>query len=172
MIRTEGGYEREWTELIVLKQLATDFEQTTDAVVFQLPGLTNGMYSLELREIKIGLAAPDIASPDLEWLTIDLKCPRGGLLTPNGDKISIIPEMLGGGTYLFKEFHKNNVGLLELNTKNSTESSRPLTLQFLKVSGLKLAKRYVYLRLGLRQASHKLRVDHQIGLDQDRFQAL
>lgn len=161
-----------WTELILLKRLGVDFDNATDPIVFQLPGLTNEMLSLELREIKVGIAAPDVASLDLEWLTLKLNCPKGGLLTPNGDKIIIVPEMIGAGTILFKEFHKNNVTLLNLNTKLATSSSRPLTLQFLKSSDLPLAKRYVYLRLGLIQADHKKLADPLLGLDSDRFQAL
>lgn len=161
-----------WTELILLKKHGTDFDQTTDPVVFQIPGLTNEMATLELREIKIGIAAPDVASADLEWLTLQIRCPLGGLLTPNGEKIVIVPEMIGAGTILFKEFHKNNVDLLSLNTKLATSSSKPLTLQFLKGSGLALAKRYVYLRLGLRQAGHNMLPDPNLGMDSDRFQAL
>lgn len=162
-----------WTELIVFKQLGPDFVQTTDSVEIQLPGLTNDMHTLELRELKIGIAAPDVASLDLEWLTIQIRCPQNGLLTPNGDKIVVVPEMIGAGTILFKEFHKNNVVLLGLNTKNPTQSSRPLTLQFLKGSGQALAKRYVYLRLGLLQAGHSKQFDpHPPGFDNDRFQAL
>lgn len=160
-----------WTELILLKRQGIDFDQPTDEVVFQLPGLTNDMYCLELREIKIGIAAPDVASVDLEWLTLKLQCPKAGLYTPNGDSIVIVPEMIGAGTILFKEFHKNNVELLRLNTKNATSSSRPLKIQFLKGTGLALSKRYVYLRLGLRQANHSQLIDHQAALDQDRFQA-
>lgn len=168
----QGGPREGWTELILLKKQGTDFVQTTDAVVFQLPGLTNEMATLELREIKIGIAAPDVASVDLEWLTLQVKCPQGGLLTPNGDKIIIVPEMIGAGTILFKEFHKNNVELLSLNTKLATSSSRPLTLQFLKATNLPLAKRYVYLRLGLRQADHSILADPDLGMISDRFQAL
>jgi len=162
-----------WTELIILKKLGTDFDQTTDSLQIQLPGLTNDMHTLELRELKIGIAAPDVGSLDLEWLTIQVKCPQNGLLTPNGEKIVVVPEMIGAGTILFKEFHKNNVVLLGLNTKNATQSSRPLTLQFLKASDQALAKRYVYLRLGLLQAGHmKLSDLHPGGFDNDRFQAL
>lgn len=161
-----------WTELILLKRQGIDFDLTTDAVAFQIPGLTNQMVTLELREIKIGIAAPDVASTDLEWVTIQIKGPGGGLLTPNGDKIIIVPEMIGAGTILFKEFHKNNVDLLNLNTKLATQSSKPLTLQFLKGSGSALAKRYVYLRLGLRQADRSMLPDPGLGMDSDRFQAL
>lgn len=158
-----------WIELIFIKKLTQDFDQTTDPVVIQLPGLTNDMKCLELREIKIGVAAPDVASADLEWLTIQVKCPQNGLLTPNGEKITIVPELIAAGTILFKEFHKNNVVMLNLNTKNATQSSRPLTLQFLKGTDQALAKRYVYLRLGLLQANHMSLSDRP--LDQDRFQA-
>lgn len=161
-----------WTELISHQIQGIDFDQTTDEVIIQLPGLTNDMYCLELRELKIGIAAPDVGSPDLEWVTIKISCPKAGLFTPNGDKIVIVPELLGGGTFLFKEFHKNNVDLLKLNTKNATSSSRPLKLQFLKATNnLPLAKRYVYLRFGLRQANHSTLIDYQGALNQDRFQA-
>lgn len=162
-----------WTELIVLLKQGIDFDQTTDAVQIQLPGLTNDMHTLELRELKIGISAPDVGSLDLEWLTIKIRCPSNGLLTPNGDEIVVVPEMIGAGTVLFKEFHKNNIVLLGLNTKNPTQSSRPLILQFLKGSDLALAKRYVYLRFGLLQAGHSTRFDpNPPGFDNDRFQAL
>jgi len=162
-----------WQELILLKKHVVDFENTTDPVVFELPGLTNDMKVLELREIKIGVAAPDVASPDLEWLGIEIMSPKGGLLTPNGNVITIVPEFISAGTILFKEFHKNNVVLLELNTKNATQYSCSLKLQFLKGSNQALAKRYVYLRLGLRQANHMSLYAPRSGYpDDDRFQAL
>jgi hypothetical protein len=141
--------DENYDELIITQTLGNEFANATDKLEIYLPGLTNGMKKLELLEMKIWLEAPDIGSTDVQWTTFDIRCPLGGVTTPNGSQIKVIPALIETGTALFKEFHKNNVVLLKLNAKNTTETSRVLTLQFLKTNNLPLAKNRVYLRFGL-----------------------
>lgn len=162
----------DYDEIIITQTLGQDFVTNTDRLTISLPGLTNGMKKLELLEIKIWLDAGDVSTTDAQWTTIDIRCPRGGLLTPNGNQIKVIPALIETGTALFKEFHKNNVVLLKLNTKNTTESSKQLSLQFLKTTNQPLQKTRVYLRLGL-TGTRTQPPDYLLQLpDPDRFQAL
>lgn len=161
----------DYDEIIVTQTLGVDFVNPTDKLAFYLPGLTNGMKKLELLEMKIWLEAPDIGSPDVQWTTLDIKSPLGGVTTPNGAQIKVIPELIEAGTALFKEFHKNNVVLLKLNCKNTTETSKLLTIGFQKTTNLPLAKNRVYLRLGLLGSRTEPPDYLRQPLDWDRFQA-
>lgn len=163
--------DRDYEEIIVTQTLGVEFTNATDTLSFYLPGLTNGMKKLELLEMKIWLEAPDIGSTDVQWTTLDIKSPLGGVTTPNGGKIKVIPALVEAGTALFKEFHKNNVVLLKLNCKNTTESSKLLTIGFLKTTNLPLAKNRVYLRLGLWGTRTEPPEYLLQPLDWDRFQA-
>lgn len=156
-----------WEEHIVLQRLAIEYDSSVDDLNISIQGQFQDVEEVELREIKIGLDVPDQGSANLNWITMEIKNPGGGLISPNGLDIVLVPELVSGGTVLFKEFHKNNVTLLRLNSKKSTNQSRKLKLRFRDQTGKILTKTFVYLRLGVKETGHL--ESYLQDLDQDRF---
>lgn len=160
---------QDFQEVIVLQRLGLEFVNATDELEIQIPGLTSDLSRLELKELKIGINAADVGS-NTDWITLHIKSPTGGLIPASGSKILTVPALEGGGTKLYRQYHHDNLILLKLNCKQATQTSRPIRLSILKPSGDRLAKDFVYLRMGLFEAGNF--APYMKPLDVDRFQAL
>lgn len=159
----------DFQEIIVVQRLNYEFVNPTDDLLIQIPGLTNDLKRLELKELKIGIDASDVGS-DTSWIYLDIKSPTGGLQVASGGKIATVPALEAAGTVLYRQYHHDNLVLLKLNCKQATMSSRPIHLRILRADQNPLAKTYVYLRLGLFEARN---YDPYLRpLPIDRFQAL
>lgn len=160
---------QDFQEIIVLQRLGFEYLNATDDLEIQIPGLTNDLQRLELKELKIGINAVDVGS-NTDWITLDIKSPTGGLVPASGSKIITVPALEGGGTKLYRQYHHDNLILFKLNCKQATQSSRPIRLQIRKPDGDPLAKDFVYLRMGLFEAHNY--EPYLKPLDVHRFQAM
>jgi len=140
-------------EIIVLERQGREYSGVTSDLEIFIPGMTNDLYSLELKELKIGVNVADVGS-DLSWITFQVISPQGGITPCSGNNLHTVPASEVGGTVLYRQYHHDNLVLLKLIAKQATLSSRPIKLRILKPDGSRLAKDYVYLRMGLADAGH------------------
>lgn len=138
----------DFEEIIVVQRLGIEYATPTSELQIQIPGLTNGLQRLELKELKIGINAADVGS-NTDWIYLDIKAPRGGLIPASGSKLATVPVLEAAGTVLYRQYHHDNLILLKLNCKQATQSSRPVNLRILKADGSPLQIDFLYLRMGL-----------------------
>lgn len=158
----------DFQEVIVLLELGKDFLNTTDDIEFNIPGLTNDMKRLELKELKIGIDAADVGS-NVNWITLEIVSPGKGLIPSAGSKLVTVPALEGGGTLLYRQYHHDNLVLFKLNSNLATQTSKPIKIRILKADQSRLAKTFVYLRMGLFEA--RAYDPYLIPLSVSRFQA-
>lgn len=160
---------QDFEEIIIVQRLGFEFAGVRDDLEIQIPGLTNDLKRLELKELKIGINAADVGS-DTSFIYLDIKSPGGGLQVASGSKLATVPALEAAGTVLYRQYHHDNLVLLKLNCKQATQSSRPIHLRILRADQVPLAKDYVYLRMGLYEAHN---FDPYLRpLATDRFQAM
>lgn len=156
-------------EIIVIQRLGLEYVSPTDLLEIQIPGLTNDLKRLELKELKIGINAVDVGS-NTNWIYLDIHSPTGGLVPSSGSKLATVPALENAGTTLYRQYHHDNLVLLKLNCKQATQTSRPIHLRILKATGDPLAIDYLYLRMSLVEAHNY--DPYLVPLSVPRFQAL
>lgn len=156
-------------EIITVQRIGKEFVNPTDSLEIQIPGLTNGLVQLDVKELKIGIDASGVGS-DTSWIYLEIKSPNGGLIPAAGTQIATVPALDGGGTTLYRQYHHDNLILLKLNTKQATCSSRPIHLRILTATKDPLPITYLYLRMNLTETRE---LDpYLVPLSVSRFQAL
>jgi len=163
-MRNMGDFE----EIIVLLREGLEYSGVSSDITFEIPGLTNDLKRLVLKELKIGVNVADVGS-DLSWITIKILSPGGGVTPSSGTDLVTVPAVEAGGSVLYRQYHHDNLVLLKLNAQKATQTSRPIKIRINKADGSKLAKDYVYLRMGLFEA--KDFAPYMVPLNVARFQA-
>lgn len=159
----------EFEEVIVVQRVGFEFDTPTSILEIQIPGQTQDLKRLELKELKIGINAASVGT-NTSWITLDIKGPGGGLIPSAGQKLATVPALDAAGLTLYRQYHHDNLVLLKLNCKQATMSSKSFRLQILQAAGLPLAIDYIYLRMGLFEAKNF--APYLQPLDVNRFQAL
>ena len=144
---------QDFREVIVLKRVGIDYDTATSVIDIQLPGLTQDLERLELKELKIGINAASVGT-NTSWITLDIKSPGGGLVPTAGQRLVTVPALDAAGLTLYRQYHHDNLVLLKLNCKQATMSSKSFRIQVLQAADLPLAIDYIYLRMGLFEAQN------------------
>lgn len=146
-------------EIIVLQK----FQNPTDDLLIRLSTSTMYLKKLSLKELKIGINAADIGA-NMDYITLEFINPRTNMFTCNGGSVVTVPNLEGGGTYLYRHYQIDYLELLVNQTTKTTEKDFPITIRVRKGDDSILSKNYVYLRL---------EVEYEKGsiwdLNQDRF---
>lgn len=130
-------------EAIIKIDTISDPTQTLD---FLLPNSTNYVKSVEIKEIAIGIGAPDIGS-DLRYIGIEILAPRNGLENNNGNIIYTTPGINNLGDLLYRHYQGENLELFKLNSKISREKNLNIKLNILKMDNTKLSMDFFILDL-------------------------
>lgn len=167
--------------------LLSSFDDPEDDWVFDVPGLTNYMQELQLKELKIIPDAADFAG-NFDYVTFEPISPKSSfeVYIPGG-QIPTVPQYNSTTHVLYRDYHRANLTLLKLTAAKSAGCSRRIVMRLRKGDGTILKKRLVYLRFDLitiekvddkensliHQQSPRLRYDTlQSGILSEHFRAV